>query len=144
MFIPALPFHSGPSHHSLRVASLAPSARERPEQLRRVGLGCWPCVIWRFHHVHPHPPPRPLSANALVSSQSPTCRLLCKQKPTRLLICHIMTARGVVNCSEFNMNSEGLKNQSLEVAFFVRDVPPLCVDYSVLSLTATLSKEKPA
>ena len=42
------------------------------------------------------------------------------------------------------MNSEGLKNQSLEVAFFVRDVPPLCVDYSVLSLTATLSKEKPA
>ena len=59
----------------LRVASLR---EERPEPLRRVRRGDWPCVIWRFHQVHPHPPPRPLSANALVSSH-PTCRLLCKK-----------------------------------------------------------------
>jgi len=29
----------------LRVASLR---EERPEPLRRVGRGCWPCVIWRL------------------------------------------------------------------------------------------------
>jgi len=59
----------------LRVASLR---EERPEPLRRVRRGDWPCVIWRFHQVHPHPPPRPLSATALVSSQRLTCRQLSK------------------------------------------------------------------
>ena len=53
----------------LRVASLR---EERPELIRHVGRGCWPCVIWRFHQVHPHPPRRPLTrSSAQVSSVQP-------------------------------------------------------------------------
>ena len=52
----------------LRVASLR---EERPELLRRVGRGCWPCVIWRFHQVHPHPPPRPLTRSSAQVSGAP-------------------------------------------------------------------------
>ena len=74
----------------LRVASLR---EERPEPLRRVRRGDWPCVIWRFHQVHPHPPPRPLSATALVSSQRLTCRQLPSKKK-RLIICHNDGHRG--------------------------------------------------
>jgi len=71
----SFPFHSGPSHHSARRVPPRGASWATP---RRVGRGCWPCVIRRFHQVHPHPPPRPLSANALVSSQRPTCRQLSK------------------------------------------------------------------
>ena len=99
----------------LRVASLR---EERPELLRRVGRGCWPWVIWLFHQVHPNPPPRPLSANALVSSQCRTCRL-CKKNPTRLIIRHYRQRSERVSwVVEFNMSSGGLKFSLREASFF--------------------------
>ena len=52
----------------LRVASLR---EERPEPLRRVRRGDWPCVIWRFHQVRPHPPPRPLTRSSAQVSGAP-------------------------------------------------------------------------
>ena len=104
----------------LRVASLR---EERPEPLRRVRRGDWPCVIWRFHQVHPHPPPRPLSATALVSSQRLTCRQLPSKKKI-LIICHNDGHRGFVN-GRVNMNSGGLKFSLRVETFFVREVPPL-------------------
>ena len=79
----------------LRVASLR---EERPELLRRVGWGCWQCVVWRTHQVHPHPRPRPRTrSSAQVSSAPPsTCRqvlTLCKKKSqlvtTRFVNCRV-------------------------------------------------------
>ena len=102
----------------LRVTSLR---EERPELLRRVGWGCWPCVISRTHQVHPHPRPRPRTrSSAQVSSAPPpTCRqvlTLCKKKAN--------SSRRVSSIVEFNMNSGGLKFSLREVAFSVREVPP--------------------